>query len=100
MHVLAKALEDNMLICAVTGTGTPDLRKLVGKRVSLVQKSENDYLYITGQVAQKAAPNKRTLYIHILKACWFVRRSKGSISWLQEKHIYDTTPQDDLELAS
>ena len=89
-----------MLVCAVTSDRTPDLKKLLNKRVSLIQKSENDYLYIAGKVQEKEGPNKRTIFIHILKACWFVRRSKGTLSWLQEKHIYDIMPQDNLELAS
>src|SRR5688572_20958407 len=100
MHVVVKALEDHTLICAVTNNEKPDLKKLANKKINLIQKSENDYLYISGQILLKDSTNNRTLFIHILKACWFVRRSKGSLSWLQEKHVYDTMPVNELGLAS
>lgn len=44
MHVTAKSNEDNTLICITTGS--EDLKKLANKRVNLIQKSEDDYLYI------------------------------------------------------
>ena len=100
MQVLVKSQEDNSLICAVTSPEKPDLKKLANKRVNLIQKSENNYLYISGRVLLKDAANNRILFIHVLKACWFVRRTKGSLSWLQEKHVYDTLPVNELGLAS
>lgn len=100
LHVMVKSQEDNTLICAVTSNDKPDLKKLANKRVNLIQKSENDYLYISGRVLLKDATNGRILFIHILKACWFVRKAKGTLSWLQEKHVYDTMPINELGLAS
>ena len=98
MHVTAKSNEDNTLICITTGS--EDLKKLANKRVNLIQKSEDDYLYVSGEVKEKLDRNKKIFFISIVKACWFVRKSRGTLSWLQEKHIYDISPQDDLELAS
>lgn len=97
MHVTAKT-NDDTLIC--TTTGNTDLKKLVNKKVNLIQKSEDDYLYISGEVKEKPDKNKKTVFISIVKACWFIRKSRGTLSWLQEKHIYDISPADDLELAS
>ena len=96
MHVTARSNDDNSLTCTVPGN--TDLKKLINKRVNFIQKSENDYLYISGDVKERG--NKKTVFINILKACWFVRKSKGTLSWLQEKHVYDISLRDDLELAS
>ena len=96
MHVTARSNDDNSLTCTVPGN--TDLKKLINKRVNFIQKSENDYLYISGDVKERR--NKKTVFINILKACWFVRKSKGTLSWLQEKHVYDISLRDDLELAS
>ena len=97
IHVTAKIDGENSLVCTLTGN--EDLKKLRNKRVNLIQKSEDDYLYISGQV-KEISRDKKEVVICILKACWFVRKSRGSLSWLQEKHIYNTLPLEDLELAS
>ena len=96
LHVKTKFNNDNTLLCITTGS--TNLKRLNNKRVNLIQKSENDYIYISGEVKEK--PNKNVFFISVLKACWFVRKSRGSLTWLQEKHIYDISPQDDLGLAS
>jgi hypothetical protein len=98
LHVTAKANTNNTLTCTIADA--MDLNKLANKKVSLVQKSEDDYLYISGEVNERVDANTKTLSINILKACWFVRKSKGSLSWLQEKHVYSILPEDDLGLAS
>lgn len=99
-HVVMKVHKDNLLICALTESGKPDIKRLLGKKVNLIQKSENDYIYLSGVVQETPGSNKRTLYIQLFKACWFVRRSKGSLSWLQEKYVYESFPLQNLELAS
>jgi hypothetical protein len=33
--------------------------------------------------------SKRILSVEITKACWFVKRSRGNVSWLQQKYIYE-----------
>lgn len=98
VHVRAKTGGDNMLVCV--STDSANLEKLANKRVSIIQKSENDYLYISGKVKGKPEKNQKVFFIAILKASWFVRKSRGSISWLQEKYIYDPSVSDNLQLAS
>ena len=99
IHVTAKIDGENSLVCTLTGN--EDLKKLRNKRVNLIQKSEDDYLYITGQVEESVEKSAKTISVRILKACWFVRKTKGALSWLQEKHTYDIYPQDkELDLAS
>jgi hypothetical protein len=97
LHVTVKTRE-NTLICIADHNA--DIKNLVNKKVSLIQKSEDDYLYISGTIQEKSDSNKKAIFISIIKACWFVRQSRGSLSWLQEKHIYDTSLQDDPELSS
>ncbi len=68
--------------------------------MNFIQKSDDDYLYVSGQVKEITDRDKKEVFISILKACWYVRKSRGSLSWLQEKHIYNIFPQGDLGLAS
>lgn len=73
--------------------------KLVNKQVSLVQKYEDDYIYITGKVASQRTASHTILSVQIMRACWMVRRSKGNLTWLDEKYVYDVgTPE--LRIAS
>jgi hypothetical protein len=96
LQVKATSNEDNSLNCVITDDSPK--RKLLNKNVNLIQKYQNDYLYITGRISDEANNKGRVLSIHILKACWFVRRSKGSVSWLQEKYMYEN--YDKLDMAS
>lgn len=98
LEVRAKVNKDDSVRCFVADN--TDLSELTNKKVNLIQKSNKDYLYIAGQAEEKIETNK-IVSIRILKACWFVRKTKGPLSWLQEKHIYEFLPHDsDLELAS
>jgi hypothetical protein len=83
--------EDNSLNCIITDDSPR--RKLVNKNVNLIQKYHDDYLYITGTVDEEVNTKSKILSIRILKACWFVRKSKGGVSWLQEKYIYENYEQ-------
>ena len=99
LEVRTKVDHENSLLCFIEEKA--DLRKLVNKKVSVIQRSQNDYLYIIGQVEENKEKGAQTISVRILKACWFVRKTKGALSWLQEKHIYDIYPHDNaLELAS
>jgi general stress protein 26 len=98
MHVKARTDDDHSLICTISSND--DLKKLKNKNVNFIQKSDDDYLYVSGQVKEISDRDKKEVFISILKACWYVRKSRGSLSWLQEKHIYNIFPQVDLELAS
>ena len=86
IQIRAKCDKDNLIHCHASQTG--GLLQLKNKKVSLLQKSNDDYLYVTGQ-AEASADNDKILPIRIYKACWFVRKRNGSITWFQEKHIYD-----------
>lgn len=98
MHVKARTHDDHSLICTISAND--DLKKLRNKKVNFIQKSDDDYLYVSGQVKEITDRDKKEVFISILKACWYVRKSRGSLSWLQEKHIYNIFPQGDLGLAS
>lgn len=97
LHVKAAADQDDRLNCVVTDETLS--QDMLNTEVAIIQKSHNDYLYITGQVEDEVTKKGRILSIRILKACWFVRKRKGSVSWLQEKCIYENYPQS-LGLAS
>lgn len=99
LEVRIKVGNENVLLCFIKEK--TDLSKLVNKTVSVMLRSEEDYLYITGQVDGNMEKGTKTVSVRILKACWFVRKTKGALSWLQKKHIYDTCQQDSkLEMAS
>lgn len=99
-HVVMKVYDENTIVCAVTDQDRPEIKKLAGRRVNLVQKSNNDYIYLSGIVLMKPGLNKRTLYIRLTKACWFIKKSKGTLSWLQEKHVHEFFLVQPLEMAS
>jgi hypothetical protein len=66
---------------------------ILNKDVNLVQRSRNDYLYLKGRISGEALKGTRVLSIDIHKACWFIRKTKGNISWLQEACIYENISQ-------
>ena len=86
IQITAKCDKDNLIQCYAFNTG--DLLQLKNKRVSLLQKSNDDYLYIAGQ-AEVPAKNGGVLPVRIFKACWFVRKRDGSVTWFLEKHTYN-----------
>ncbi|MEI9946975.1 MAG: hypothetical protein WDN26_22485 [Chitinophagaceae bacterium] len=79
--------EDSSLNCILTDPA--ECKKLMNRKVNLVQKRNDDYLYISGKVSAEVTKGSKILSIHILKACWFERKSKGGVSWLSEKYIYE-----------
>ena len=97
LQVKATTNDDTSLNCIVIDDITE--QKLINRKVSLIQKSYNDYLYITGKVNAEVYKGSRILSIKILKACWFVRMSNGNTSWLREKYIFET-PFPQMEKAS
>lgn len=98
LHVRAKSDGENSIYCDFADQA--DLKKVVPGKVSLIQKSDKNYLYISGEIGKRAPGNKKTFSIRIIRACWFILKSKGSVSWLQEKYIYDISKDNELELAS
>ncbi|MCG2617166.1 hypothetical protein LZZ85_22915 [Terrimonas sp. NA20] len=77
-----------------------EVKGLQNKQVRLVQKYKDDYIYITGKVESVVKKNKTIISIIILKACWFVRASEGSLTWLEEKQVYERQPGTALKMAS
>ena len=67
--------------------------QILNKDVNLIQRSHNDYLYLHGRISGEAKDRCRILSIDIYKASWFVRKTKGNISWLQETCSYESIPQ-------
>ncbi len=80
--------EDTSLNCIVTDEYS---QKLMNKNVHLIQKHHNDYLHIAGKVSEEIKKNNRVLAVEIERVCWFVRQSRGSVSWLRQKCLYEPT---------
>ena len=78
--------DEDSLSCLITDDVNHP--KLINKNIHLIQKYHEDYLYTTGKVIMEGESNKRILFVRIIKAHWFVRKSRGNVSWLQEKLIY------------
>ena len=88
LHVKAATNDDASFNCIVEGSCD---EKLCDKDVSLIQKSYNDYLYVTGKVSAETKNGAKILSIRITKASWFEKMKKGSMSWLKEKYTF-TSP--------
>jgi hypothetical protein len=86
--------EDNSLYCVAWDDQPVD--KLMHKHVTLIQKDSENYMYIGGRISKEVKNNKLILSVDVKKASWFVRQSRGSVSWLQEK----CTHLPELKLAS
>lgn len=71
---------------------------VLNQNVNIVQKDKDNYLYITGRVTPKESGDRRTFSVSILKACWFIRKSRGHVSWLQEKYVYENFLSEDIEM--
>jgi hypothetical protein len=76
-----------------------DEMPLLNKRVSLIQKHKDDYLYISGEIDDEVKLNCKVVSFRIAKACWFTRKRKGNTVWLQEKYIYQE-PGSAIDIAS
>jgi hypothetical protein len=73
---------------------------LLERHVSLIQKDKQDYLHISCKVTDEVRKDASVIIsMEILKACWFTRRTKGSVSWLEQKYMYEVL-QEDILLAS
>jgi hypothetical protein len=86
LHVKITIDEYDRINCLVSD-GLPSHRHL-NKNVVLIQKDRENYMYIGGKISRESQKNKLLLSITIKKACWYIRKSKGSITWLQEKCHY------------
>jgi hypothetical protein len=74
-------------------------KKFINRNVNLIQKYHDDYLYITGVVTNEVNGHGKILSISILKASWFVKKEKKSVSWLEEKYMFETESPKKAALA-
>ncbi|SRR5258706_8211350 len=79
---------DNNLHCIVPGK-IPRGMKFTNKKAHLVQRHHDDYFFISGYILEEVHENQRVLSIGVFKASWFVRKSRGYVSWFREKHAYE-----------
>jgi hypothetical protein len=96
LHVKASTNEDATFNCIIVEDSFD--KKLYNTSVNLIQKSYNDYIYITGKVAAEARQGSKILAIRIIKACWFERIYRGNTSWLREKCMFESSVPE-LEFA-
>jgi hypothetical protein len=80
--------EDNSLHCVISDDVLPKAR-IKNKAIHLIQKYHDDYFFITGHVDNIVRNNTRILSIAVNKACWYVRKRRGSVTWFSEKCIYE-----------
>jgi hypothetical protein len=78
---------DHSLHCVIADE-VPKGRK-VGEKVHLIQKHKDDYFFIAGRIADQAKDIPGVLSIDITRAFWFVRKRRGSVTWLREKYTYE-----------
>ena len=97
IHVSTSFDNNNKLNCEITNLDSE--AQLLNQEVVLIQKSDKDYLYITGRINEDVKPGSKVLSLNITKACWFVRKEIGKVSWLRQKYYYEN-PELKLDLAS
>jgi hypothetical protein len=99
LQVNAQFDSDHILRCYVHRRA--DIRPFENKFVSLVQKKQDEYLYLAGQVEDVSpARGGKIISIRIFKASWFIRKSRGSLSWLQEKQVVTIVADEELQMVS
>ncbi|MEO7923534.1 MAG: hypothetical protein ABIR30_07640 [Chitinophagaceae bacterium] len=96
MHVRMSIDKGPMLFCIINEDND---ELLLNKQVSLIQKKNDDYLYISGHINDEVKTGCKVVSLRIGKACWFTRKRKGSAVFLQEKYIYQSE-ENKIELAS
>ena len=95
----ARAGMDESSLNCIVNNESGDI-SLMSKNVRLIQMHKDDYLYISCRVKEEVKRDTATVVsMEVLKACWFTRKSKGSVSWLTEKYIYNARGEE-IDLAS
>lgn len=64
--------------------------ELLNREVVLIQRNDNDYLYVTGHIEDEVKKNCKVVSLRIIKACWFTRKKRGRVAWLQQKYMYES----------
>jgi len=80
--------EGNLLNCVATDFDCLNGKKLLNKNITLVQRDDDNYIYVGGRIHREVRSDKLVLSVYVTKACWFIRKRKGSVTWLQEKLVY------------
>jgi hypothetical protein len=96
LHVKMAVTEGESLHCVVSGDFPA--QKLLNRNVTLIQKDHDNYLYIGGRISKEMRTDIVVLSLDLTKACWFIRKRKGGVTWLQEKYIY--LPDEMMKMAS
>lgn len=63
--------------------------RLLNREVVLIQKNGDDYFYITGHVDDEVEKNAKVVSLKITSACWFIRKKKGNVVWMQQKYFFE-----------
>lgn len=74
--------------CIISDQNATKLR-IKNKNIHLIQKYHDDYFFISGHVDGVVKNNSRIFSIAVNKACWFVRKRRGSVTWFSEKYTYE-----------
>ncbi len=83
--------DETRLHCLVKNDAS--VPKDCSETVSLIQRDKGNYIYITGIVkGKKNRDNLSVLSIEVVRAFWFIRCAKGSVTWLKEKYLYELSP--------
>ena len=80
---------ERILHCVFTGQVPANLR-MRGKKVHLIQRHKDDYLFVAGYIIREVQNTARVISIDITKASWFVQKRRGDVSWLREMHTYQS----------
>lgn len=72
------------------------MENLLHREITLVQKDRDNYIYVDGEITKVSKRKNIIVSVKVNKACWFIRKRKGSVSSLQEKCIYENV----LKVAS
>lgn len=81
--------ENATLNCVITDD--LPLSKLVNRKVSVIQRYKDDYLYVAGKVIFVGEQHRGVVSISIDRAFWFIRRIKGHVTWLENKYVYENS---------
>jgi hypothetical protein len=63
--------------------------QLMNRDLVLIQKNGDDYFYITGRMDEETKKPGKVVSLRIIKACWFIRRKKDNVVWMQQKCVFE-----------
>ena len=87
LHIRVVSDGDNLIHCIIDD-GMPRGLK-TGDGIHFIQRKNDDYFFISGNVIKKAMNSPGVLSISVTRAFWFERKSRGGIAWLREKYRYE-----------